>query len=141
MAPTALEKAVYDRTSTADILDYLTVELKTHATTPLVESKVDHLISMAKTSQTDILDIHKRIQICAPPDMSPHQQEFQKLLGKSMDLLSAFAGVKLPHQLRCKIYSLTSSRHQTTPFGTPNFRWNLERLGLISGLIRQCGPQ
>lgn len=95
MAPSALEKAVNDRSTTSDLLDYLETEMTNHATVALTEPEVLHLLAQVNAAQTDIMEIHRRIQAsCIPTDMPPHQTEFQRLLKKSLKLLSSFTAMK-----------------------------------------------
>ncbi|OXA46198.1 Gag-Pol polyprotein [Folsomia candida] len=95
MAPSAIDKAVHDRSSISDTLDFLEVEVTNHATTPLDEAGINHLLAMAKTSQLEVMDIHKKIQATAPADMTPHVTEYQRLLRKACRIVTTMTGFKL----------------------------------------------
>ncbi|XP_021966495.1 uncharacterized protein LOC110861676 [Folsomia candida] len=135
MAPTVLDKATSERSTTSDLIDYLETELTSHATTPLDEAHTSHLLSMVKACQTDVMEIHRKIQLASPPDMTPHQQEFQRLMTKSTKLLSAFTGIKMKFPVSSSASSSSAATSSTTPTTTdirlprlelPSFDGNLQ---------------
>jgi hypothetical protein len=96
MAPiSALDKALADRDSCADILTVIETEIAGNALIPLLEPAADHLFALLKAAQAEIFEIHKRIQvIISPGDMTAHVAELSRLLSKSNLLLNGLTGIK-----------------------------------------------
>ena len=94
MAPTALDKAISERDSTRDLLQVIEDEVKDDASVPIEEPAANHLFNLLRTAQTDLLEIHKRIQLTGPADMAPHVAEFRALLSKSNQILNGLTGIR-----------------------------------------------
>lgn len=93
--PTALDKAIHERKSVTDTIDYLQIESDNHATRPLNLPSTLHFLAMAETAQKEVMAIHNKIQATSPPDMAPHNAEYQILLGKAARVVIAFTTIKM----------------------------------------------
>lgn len=132
MAPSALDKAVADRSSNTDLLIILERKIVNDVVTPLEEPAVNNLLSLLKTVQSDIFEIHKRIQHCTPPDITPHVSEFGRLLTKSNVVLNRLTGIKNRF-----IPTATSASHSGGGTSHPEMRLPKLELPTFDGNLHQ----
>jgi len=88
MAPTTLERAVADRDALIVYIELASDQLDKIDHEPLDQDEIQNLIELMSNTQTDLMDINRRIIGAAPADLEDHKQTFKTLYANCMKLSS-----------------------------------------------------
>jgi len=94
MAPTNLEKAVADRDALIVCLELAADHLKENSINPLEQDKITDLIQLLIQTQSDLMDVNRRIIGYAPSDINQHTTTFKTLYTQALSLLSSLRSLK-----------------------------------------------
>ena len=79
MTLTNLEKAVGDRDVLATLITILETAVADHSTTPVEEEDCDIYLEQSNDHLANLQDIHRKIVLTKPADITPHADELVQL--------------------------------------------------------------
>jgi len=88
MAPTVVEKAIADREAIVVYFDLASDQISDNDANPMDDTEITNLIELITQSQTDLMDINRRIIGSAPSNLDDHVKAFKVLYMQSNKLLS-----------------------------------------------------